>query len=86
MTRRSDEETDSSQDRRGTWVGVCSPCGSIDAKPSGFGISADSALGVMELMIGGGGMRNLPTTMPSGFRPPDHSSLTNNDAGVSVDI
>jgi hypothetical protein len=59
---------------------------SIDAKPSGFGISADSALGVMELMIGGGGMRNLPTTMPSGFRPPDHSSLTNNDAGVSVDI
>ena len=40
----------------------------------------------MELMIGGGGMRNLPTTMPSGFRPPDHSSLTNNDAGVSVDI
>jgi hypothetical protein len=60
--------------------------GSIDAKPSGFGISADSALGVMELMIGGGGMRNLPTTMPSGFRPPDHSSLTNNDAGVSVDI
>ena len=60
--------------------------GSIDAKPSGFGISADSALGVMELMIGGGGMRNLPTTMPSGFCPPDHSSLTNNDAGVSVDI
>lgn len=60
--------------------------GSIDAKPSGFGVSADSALGVMELMIGGGGMRNLPTTMPSGFRPPDHSSLTNNDAGVSVDI
>jgi hypothetical protein len=40
----------------------------------------------MELMIGGGGMRNLPTTMPSGFCPPDHSSLTNNDAGVSVDI
>ena len=60
--------------------------GSIDAKPSGFGSSADSALGVMELMIGGGGMRNLPTTKPSGFRPPDHSSLTNNDAGVSVDI
>lgn len=59
---------------------------SIDAKPSGFGSSADSALGIMELMIGGGGMRNLPTTMPSGFRPPDHSSLTNNDAGVSVDI
>ena len=60
---------------------------SIDAKPSGFGVSADSALGVMALMIGGGGFRNLPpTTMPSGFRPPDHSSLTNNDAGVSVDI
>ena len=60
---------------------------SIDAKPSGFGISADSALGVMELMVGGGGFRNLPpATMPPGFRPHDHSSLTNNDAGVSVDI
>lgn len=27
MTRRSDEETDSSQDRRGTWVGVCNTRG-----------------------------------------------------------
>ena len=49
---------------------------SIDAKPSGLGVSADSALGVMELMIGAGS--NIP--------PPDHSSLTNGDAGVSVDI
>jgi len=58
---------------------------SIDAKPSGLGVSADSALGVMELMIGGGS--NIPRAiMPSGFRPPDHSSLTNGDAGVSVDI
>ena len=50
--------------------------GSIDAKPSGLGVSADSALGVMELMIGAGS--NIP--------PPDHSSLTNGAAGVSVDI
>ena len=49
---------------------------SIDAKPSGLGVSADSALGGMELMIGGGS--NIP--------PPDHSSLTNGAAGVSVDI
>ncbi len=52
---------------------------SIDAKPSGLGVSADSALGVMELMIGG-------TGGPPRFRPPDHSSLTNGAAGVSVDI
>ena len=60
---------------------------SIDAKPSGLGVSADSALGVMELMIGGAGGRNIPPPiMPPGFRPPDHSSLTNGAAGVSVDI
>ena len=82
MTRRSDEETDSSQDRRGTWVGVCSPCGSIDAKPSGFGISADFALGVMELMIGGGGMRNLPIIEESS----DNAQPTNDDVSVSVEI
>jgi hypothetical protein len=60
---------------------------SIDAKPSGFGISADSALGVMELMVGGGGMRNLPPViMPPGFRAPGLSSPTNDSVGVSVDI
>ena len=58
---------------------------SIDAKPSGLGVSADSALGVMELMIGGGS--NIPRAiMPPGFRPPDHSSVTNGDTGFSVDI
>ena len=63
-------------------MGVCSPCGSIDAKPSGFGISADSALGVMELMIGGGGMRNLPIIEESS----DNAQPTNDDVSVSVEI
>ena len=55
---------------------------SIDAKPSGFGISADSALGVMELMIGGGGMRNLPIIEESS----DNAQPTNDDVSVSVEI
>ena len=55
---------------------------SIDAKPSGLGISADSALGVMELMIGGGGMRNLPIIEESS----DNAQPTNDDVSVSVEI
>lgn len=55
---------------------------SIDEKPSGFGISADSALGVMELMIGGGGMRNLPIIEESS----DNAQPTNDDVSVSVEI
>ena len=31
----------------------------------------------MELMIGGGGMRNLPTTMPSDFEQFWHETLSN---------
>lgn len=55
---------------------------SIDAKPSGFGISADSALGVMELMIGGGGGRNLPIIEESS----DNAHPTNEDESVWVEI
>ena len=55
---------------------------SIDAKPSGFGISADSALGVMELMIGGGGRRNLPIIEES----LDNAHPTNDDVSVWVEI
>jgi hypothetical protein len=55
---------------------------SIDAKPSGFGISADSALGVMELMIDGGGMRNLPIIEESS----DNAHTTNEDESVWVEI
>ena len=55
---------------------------SIDAKPSGFGISADSALGVMELMIGGGGRRNLPIIEESS----DNAQSTNDDVSVWVEI
>ena len=55
---------------------------SIDAKPSGLGVSADSALGVMELMIGGGGRRNLPIIEESS----DNAQSTNEDVSVSVDI
>lgn len=55
---------------------------SIDAKPSGFGVSADSALGVMELMIGGGGRRNLPIIEESS----DNAQPTNDDVSVSVEI
>ena len=55
---------------------------SIDAKPSGLGVSADSALSVMELMIGGGGMRNLPIIEESS----DNAQPTNDDVSVSVEI
>lgn len=55
---------------------------SIDAKPSGLGVSADSALGVMELMIGGGGTRILPIIEESS----DNAQPTNDDVSVSVDI
>ena len=55
---------------------------SIDAKPSGLGVSADSALGVMELMIGGGGMRNLPIIEESS----DNAQPTNEDESVWVEI
>jgi hypothetical protein len=55
---------------------------SIDAKPSGLGVSADSALGVMELMIGGGGTRNLPIIEESS----DNAQPTNDDVSVSVEI
>lgn len=55
---------------------------SIDAKPSGLGVSADSALGVMELMISGGGTRNLPIIEESS----DNAQPTNEDEPVSVDI
>ena len=55
---------------------------SIDAKPSGFGISADSALGVMELMIGGGGRRNLPIIEESS----NNAQPTNDDVSVWVEI
>ena len=55
---------------------------SIDAKPSGLGVSADSALGVMELMIGGGGRRNLPIIEESS----DNAQPTNDDVSVSVGI
>ena len=53
---------------------------SIDAKPSGLGVSADSALGVMELMIGGGGSRNLP------IESSDYAQPTNEDVSVWVEI
>ena len=55
---------------------------SIDAKPSGLGVSADSSLGVMELMIGGGGRRILPIIEESS----DNAQPTNEDESVSVDI
>ena len=55
---------------------------SLDAKPSGLGVSADSALSVMELMIGGGGMRNLPIIEESS----DNAQPTNDDVSVSVEI
>ena len=55
---------------------------SVDAKPSGLGVSADSALGVMELMIGGGGMRNLPIIKESS----DNAQPTNEDESVWVEI
>ena len=55
---------------------------SIDTKPSGLGVSADSALSVMELMIGGGGMRNLPIIEESS----DNAQPTNDDVSVSVEI
>ena len=55
---------------------------SIDAKPSGLGVSADSALGVMELMIGGGGSRNLPIIEESS----DNAQPTNEDESVWVEI
>ena len=50
---------------------------SIDAKPSGLGVSADSALSVMELMIGGGGMIEESS---------DNAQPTNDDVSVSVEI
>ena len=55
---------------------------SIDAKPSGLGVSADSALGVMELMIGGGGTRILPIIEESS----DNAQPTNEDESVWVEI
>ena len=55
---------------------------SIDAKPSGLGVSADSALGVMELMIGGGGRRNLPIIEESS----DNAQPTKEDESVWVEI
>ncbi|MBR3777637.1 MAG: hypothetical protein IKL02_08600, partial [Kiritimatiellae bacterium] len=48
---------------------------SIDAKPSGLGVSADSSLGVMELMIGGGGTRILPIIEESS----DNAQPTNDE-------
>ena len=54
---------------------------SIDAKPSGLGVSADSALGVMELMIGGG-TRNLPIIEELS----DNAQPTNKDESVWVEI
>ena len=55
---------------------------SIDAKPSGLGVSADSALSVMELMIGGGGGRNLPIIEESS----NNAQPTNDDVSVWVEI
>ena len=54
---------------------------SIDETPSGLGVSADSALGVMELMSGVGGRRNLPIE-----ESPDCSQPTNEDVSVSIEI
>ena len=49
---------------------------------TGLGTTADSALAVLELMIGGGGMRWLPSIEEGGARPVNDSS----ELAVTVDI